>query len=298
MLARRCGRISWLPLVALFLAIENAPSDASAGRDPGNSVPLHLEDDGVITVQVRIDASGPFTLLLDTGSNRSAVSRRIARAMHLTAVARTTRVTAAGSSASDVVQLDAITLGSVTKRGLLVTVLDDADRASLGEELDGILGQDFLLGETYTLDYEHRRLLWEAKLPTRGEMTRLSLKQDEGRWLVALPQNHERSETLWFVPDSGTSTLIVFDQGMPLTLGLRPMPCCATMRTVTGSLDARIVLIDRLQVGAIVLRNRPALVASRRSPDAPAGDGLLPLSMFRSVSFEPSTRSLIVRERQ
>jgi predicted aspartyl protease len=297
MVARRFAQVVWLPVIALILAVAGAQLHAGAPRNEANAVPLRLEDDGVITVQANINGDGPFRLLLDTGSNRSAVSSQVARRMRLAAVARTTAVSATGKRDRAVVRLDALSLGNITKRELLVAVLDEEGRAALGAGLDGILGQDFLLGETYTLDYEHRRLIWEADRSSRGDLTRLTLKEEEGRWLVALPQRQDGTDVLWFVPDSGASALVVFDRGTPLTLSLMPLPSCAMTRTATGSAVMRAVQVDRLRVGSVVMRNRPAVVVDRRSPDAPAGDGLLPLSMFESVSFDPTGSTLLVRAR-
>jgi hypothetical protein len=55
--------------------------------------------------------------------------------------------------------------------------------------------------------------------------------------------------------------------------------------------------VDRLDVGEIVLRRQDCLIADRREAGAPEGDGLLPLSRFAAVTFDPIAKSMMIRER-
>ena len=59
----------------------------------------------------------------------------------------------------------------------------------------------------------------------------------------------------------------------------------------------RASLVGILRVGTLLLRDQPAIVIDRREPDAPAGDGLLPLSAFSRVTFLGTEQILIVQPR-
>jgi predicted aspartyl protease len=262
----------------------------------GTMVPLSLSADGIVTVEAVINGAGPFRLMLDTGSNRSAVSSRLARSLRLTPVATSSMVTAGGTQQQHVVHLTRLTLGTVAKHGLLVPVLDNSAMESVGAGVDGILGQDFLLDQNYTLDYEHRRLAWNAAASTASAPAELALVEAEGRWLVSLPQT-KNEPAARFVPDSGAAGLIVFDRGAALPVPTAPLPVTAQLTTLTGSTSSRAVLVSKMAIGAIVWKNRPALVIDRRDPAAPAGDGLLPLSAFASVTFDAGRRVMTVRSR-
>jgi len=259
------------------------------------SVPLRVEADGILSVSAFVNGAGPFNLLLDTGASRTLLTAGVARRLHLAPVAKSALVSPATSELRGVVRLDEVKLGNVVKRNLLVAVVDNAELEEVGEKFQGILGQDFLLDRDYTLDYEHRRLIWGASADEQTVDARLDLKEDEGRWLAALPQA-DHGTVLWFVPDSGAATLVVFDQGTPLTLPVLPMPSMSEVTTLAGSRRAKQVRIVTLMIGSAAICDRPALVMERRAVKA-AGDGLLPLSMFASVSFHAMERSLVLRLR-
>jgi predicted aspartyl protease len=257
---------------------------SSAGRvvlaEAPTSVPLRMTGSGLVTVSVTINGGGPYTFVLDTGSNRTGVSAQLAARLTLPAVATTTVVSSTGTATGNVIRLDEIALGRVVRRDLL-TVVMPVDLTTVGLRADGVLGQDFLSDETYTIDYGRRRLVWDAVEP-RG--TRLALKRDEGRWLVALPQDTRGSDVVWFVPDSGAQGLVVFDRGIRLPLRLTALPDVA-ISTAAGSATTRAALVRLLRVGPVELADQPAVVIDRRAPDGPAGDGLLPLCLFSTVTF-------------
>jgi predicted aspartyl protease len=250
---------------------------------------------GLVSVPVTINGGGPFTFVLDTGSSRSAVSTRLARRLRLSAVATTNLMSSTATASVPVVRLDGVGVGGKAKHGLLVPVLPIAGQASLGDTADGVLGQDFLLDQNYTLDYDRLRLVWRGTpAPDRGD-ARLTLKNVADRWLVALPQDGE-SQPLWFVPDSGAETFVIFDRGGAARLQLTRIRG-VTVQTVTGHAVAMMVLLHRLQVGSVVLRDLPAVVVTKRPADAPAADGLLPLSAFSQVTFDAGASTLLVRRR-
>ncbi len=125
----------------------------------------------------------------------------------------------------------------------------------------------------------------------------LTLTRNEGRWLVGLPQRDANNHVLWLVPDSGASAFVVFDRGAGTPLALRPLLSSAVTTTLLGRSPARGAILERLRVGQVVFDNRPALVVDRRDPDAPSGDGLLPLCVFARVSFNAREQYLVVRGR-
>jgi predicted aspartyl protease len=271
------------------------------GGGAAEQVAIGLEPNSLVTVTAIVNRMHPTTMLLDTGSTRSIVSARVVRRLNLAPIARTTIVSATGRSQRDVVRLDALGVGSVVKQDVRALVADDAEMRAIGPDVAGIVGQDLLFDRDYTLDYERRRLSWnDAELDGAGledADVRLELKEDEGRWLAALPQAVV-GRVPWFVPDSGASAVVIFDRGMALGMRMSPAPGDVGLTTVTGVGAARSVRIHQLRVGSMAFRHHPALVVERRAPDAPDADGLLPLSMFASVTFRARERVLLVRARR
>lgn len=273
----------------VIVGLANATAGVALAMGPDN-VPLRMTSGGLVFVPVTINGAGPYTFVLDTGSSRTAVSAQLAARLGLSAVATTTVVSSTGTAAGNVVRLEEIALARVVRRDLL-TVVMPADLTTLGLKADGVLGQDFLADETYTIDYGRRRLVLDATAEPRG--TRLALKRDEGRWLVALPQDARGDRVVWFVPDSGAQALVVFDRGTRLPLGLTALPDVA-VSTAAGSATAKAALVRLLRVGPIELADQPAIVLDRRSTDAPAGDGLLPLCVFSTVTFNGREGYMVV----
>ena len=260
---------------------------------PGE-VALTVEAGGLVSLEAYINGAGPFRLLLDTGSSASSVSRKLMRTLQLALVGTGDLVTPSGTRARDGVRLDVVSVGAASRRSLLAHVIDNRDLAALGPDVDGILGQDFLVGQHYTVDYRRKRLSWRAD--TGGDApagATLDLKFEQGRWLAGLPQTDGR--VLWFVPDSGAAALVLYDRGCAAALKTRIVSCCAGVTTVNGSGSARLVIVPEFKVGARVIRNREALILNRAHAHSPTGDGLLPLSMFASVSFHPQQQVLRVR---
>ena len=258
-----------------------------------NRVPLRVSATGVVTVRVIVNGSGPHEFIVDTGSNRTAVTSRLAAKLGLPAVAKTDVVTATSTETQIVTRLDALAVGSVMRRELLAAVLPDRALASLGIDADGLLGQDFLADQNYTLDYVRGQLTWDVQADDAKKDVRLKLRREEGRFLAALPQG-KNADSLWFVPDSGAQALVLFDRGGLNQLTMVPLANTRTS-TVLGASTARTSLVKILQVGPVTLRDLPAVVIDGR--ESHVADGLLPLSTFARVTFLGSEQTLIVQAR-
>jgi len=278
-------------LVVSLALIHVVTVRATASPD---EVPIAVESNGLVSVKVHINGAGPFRLLLDTGSGMSSVSRKLVRTLQLAPVAIADVVTPSGSREREVVRFDVMSVGSASKAGLLAAVHDDRDFVTLGEGVDGIVGQNFLSEQHYQIDYRRKRLTWGASNASDvAAGATLPLKAENGRWLVGLPQG-EDGRLVWFVPDSGAAALVLYDDGSTPVLEFRHRRCCAGVTTVNGRRSARAVLVNELKVGSLVIKNRKAFVVDRPNPGASASDGLLPLSMFASVSFEPGRKVMRV----
>jgi clan AA aspartic protease (TIGR02281 family) len=260
------------------------------------AVAMRVSETGRATIRLTINGGGPYAFVVDTGSNRTAVTSRLAARLGLRPVATTAVVTSASTAMGAVIELDEVTVGTVTRRALPAAVLPEGAASALGRDADGLLGQDFLKEQNYTLDYARGRLVWNDRVDGDRGAVRLALRADEGRWLVALPQDASERHPLWFVPDSGAQSLVLFDRGAAPRLPLSPLPGVRTS-TVLGSSNVRASLVGILRVGALLLRDQPAIVIDRREPDAPAGDGLLPMSSFARVTFLGTEQALIVYPR-
>jgi len=264
---------------------------AAAGAASSPDVTLRIDAAGGIQVPVEVDGQGPYTFLLDTGANASVISSDLAARLALPVVAKTSVQTLAGSEDQLVVRLDRMSISSAARTGVLASVMPSSQLERIVGDVDGIVGQDFLSAFSYTLNYQRKRLTWTAD-DSGGRVERLSLVPRDGRYLVELPQG---DRMVRFVPDSGSQSLVVFERDGVAPVRLVQTSAIAQMTSLTGARDVRLMVLEHLQVGGRAIRNQTTLVVSRDEPDAPAGDGLLPLHLFRSVSFDRDAQCLLVR---
>ena len=264
-------------------------------KEPAGAVPFALDDRGGVVVSASVAGRGPFRLLVDTGSSRSAFSEEAIRTIGATAVAKTEVVSPTGRAWRGVAEIGPVDVGPAAQPKLLVTILPADEVRALGAGVDGVLGQDFLRTLSYTIDYRHRQLLWNVVggPGTDTSEIRLTLRPDEGRFLVELPQDKANSRLVRFVPDSGADMVVMFDRAGELPLAMSQRDRAASVLGLAGRRNAAFGSIAALRIGTEVWRNCPAAVLPGRS-DGPQVDGLLPLRLFSRVSFFPNDGVLVV----
>jgi predicted aspartyl protease len=114
---------------------------------------------GIPLVQVRIDGQGPFSFVVDTGTNCEAIiSPRLAKRLGLRATGRKsiTDLGGHGTRTLDTVALNILSLAGADFRAVRAVVTDLPDGDSV---LDGLLGFGLFRNGLLTLDYPHRRLI-------------------------------------------------------------------------------------------------------------------------------------------
>jgi predicted aspartyl protease len=279
-----------LAAVAILL---NISSPVAASDRPW--VPLSVDANGAVVVPIGVNGRGPFLFLLDTGSSHSVVSRSLAGHLGLRHVARTTVLTSTGSELRGVVRLDLTTIGTARSEGLLASVVPLEQLSALARGIEGIIGQDFLLGFNYTLDYRRRRLTWNDDSALE-DGTRLPLVAQGGRYLVKIEQGGHESPML-LVPDSGSNGLVMFARAGYTRVPLQPAAHPTAVHSLSGRQDARAMMLRELNLGDVTIRDQRVAVVARDPADVLEGDGLLPLHLFASVTFNARALEIIVRER-
>src|SRR5262245_37121294 len=101
----------------------------------------------VVVVPVAVGDGPAVPFLLDTGSTRTVISEALATRLGAPVVGETLVVTSDGARTRDLVRLDRVTLGDLTVDGV------DAIVAPVGRlGVEGVVGQDVLARQNYTLD--------------------------------------------------------------------------------------------------------------------------------------------------
>jgi predicted aspartyl protease len=272
-----------------------------AFADPA-SIAVRIDDIGAVIVPVHINGRGPFEFLVDTGSSHSVVSRSLADELALRFVARTSVLTSTGREWRPVVNLDQTTIGGAESEGLLASVASSTQLDGITRGIDGIIGQDFLFGLNYTLDYRTKRLVWSDEgFATNG--ARLPLVVQGGRYLVQVTSEHDGQPVL-LVPDSGASGFVVYERNGRTAFAQfaadrsgesRSAARMMGVHSLSGRQSARTLMLRELRLGSLTMRDQRVAVVRRDRDDVLDGDGLLPLHLFASVSFNAREQCLVLR---
>lgn len=125
-----------------------SPDDPSAAHDE-----LGFARDSYqrMTVPVRVGGKGPFRFLVDTGSDRTAISRQLATALGLHAGSRARMHSATGETQVAMVAVPDLMLSRKAVRHIDAPLLDARDIGA-----DGILGTDTLRSERLSFDFAAR----------------------------------------------------------------------------------------------------------------------------------------------
>jgi hypothetical protein len=172
------------------------------------------------------------------------------------------------------------------------SVVSLAQLRAMESGVDGIIGQDFLSAFDFTVDYRRKRLRFTAE--AEDENIRLPLVRAGDRSLVQLA-GHAGDGPVLMVPDSGSEGFVIFERNGRTAVRVDLMSQYVGVSGLASRQVGRGALLRELKVGAVTLRNQPAVVLEREGARTVEGDGLLPLHRFSSVSFNNSEGFMVVR---
>lgn len=272
-------------LTVLLLTSATESGLARPALAEGPHTTFVLEMDGGISVPVRINGAGPFRFRLDTGASRTVVTDRLVDRLGLDSIGETVVVTHAGRARQPLVRLARLAIadqGALAVPDALMLPARDLDPAG---RIDGLVGGDALGALAFTIDYGRRRIVWHGDLvPCSPSGTRVPLELTGGRATVTLAQRSGPRGALRMVPDTGADTLVLLarpGRALPFVTPLDTVQ----VRGVAGSLPARRVLVQNLDVGNIRLADQLGLLVDGASAGPFMDDGLLPLHLFTRVTL-------------
>ena len=211
-----------------------------------------------MTVAVKVNDTGPYRFIVDSGADTSVVGTRIAEALRLPAGDRALLNAMTESKYVDRVLLDELELGPTTIRDLEVPALREAD---IGAE--GMIGLDALVEQRLMLDFEKRTISVDdgtSRAPRLyGEIV-VTARLQRGQLILTEARAN------------GTPVDAVIDTGTEITIGndaLRKRLLRADQKfaqlDVTGVTGATVALdiavVKELKLGPIRLRNVPIAFA-------------------------------------
>jgi predicted aspartyl protease len=234
-----------------------APGDEAG---PPESLALAQDPTLRLTLPVMINGQGPFDFLVDTGSNRTVISRELATTLALPPGRKVVIHESVGDDEVTTVVIDHLAIG---KR-----VIDHIEAPALGAKdlgAAGMLGVDALRNLHLVMDFKAMRM---SSSPSRPEVF-------DSHTIVVRGHNRLGQLILVNARIRGVPILVVLDSGAQASVGnpalLKLLTGRATSRdpaktaelvSVTGrKMTVELDQIAEAQVGAIVIRNMPLAFA-------------------------------------
>lgn len=212
-----------------------------------------------MTVNVRVNGTGPYRFVVDSGADTSVVGERIANGLKLPLGRRVILNSITDTQIVDRVLVDELELGPTKIADLEVPVLRERD---LGAE--GMLGLDALVEQRLMLDFEKRLITVDdgrTPLPRYDDMIVVTARLRKGQ--LILTQVTADRQKLEAVVDTG-SEITIGNTALRDKL-LRRNSAQFSEVEVTGvtgtTAKLQIARIDRLKIGGVVLQNVPIAFA-------------------------------------
>jgi predicted aspartyl protease len=253
-------------IAALVLALTVAP-----GALPAGQVAVPPQPDSVLamgnaaarmTVPVTIGSSGPYQFIIDTGAERTVISRELAATLGLSP-GREVRMTAmTGTSNVDTVVIPSLSVSSIASKRIEAPALFSANLGA-----PGMLGIDTLSGHAVSIDFENNRMTVRPStkrgLSGDAESTDIVVRAKSAYGQLIVTQAFYR----------GRRISVVIDTGAEVSMGntalrqrmrheLKKVPEQITLTSVTGqTVLADYTQIDRLDIGGVGFNHLPIAFA-------------------------------------
>jgi predicted aspartyl protease len=254
-------------------ASEAERARASDSILPLESLALSSDQTMRMTVMVKVGGQGPYAFLVDTGSERTAISRQLAALLKLPVgvPARVHRVR--GSETVATVNIPQLGVGS---RSLSVIDAPTFEAQHMGAE--GILGIDSLRSQRVVFDFKAREMrITPGQVDERSQM--------EGDAIIVRARSRKGRLVLTRARIDGIPIAVIIDTGAQYSVGnlalmrqlqrasrvrldrtdLRVNDQSAIMESVTGQVkNVDIARVDRLDLGGVALTDVTVAFASAR----------------------------------
>ena len=292
--------VAGIPLLAQGDLPQNpgpAPTAAGAAAPAAPVDLLAFENDASrMTVPVSIGAKGPYRFVVDTGSERSVVSRELAGSLNLAAGRKVRVTTMTGAGELGTYLLPELRAGSVAAATLEAPVVEARNLGAIG-----MLGLDALKGHTVVIDFD--RNVMEVRPATKKAT---SASSDD---IVIRAKNLYGQLIVTNAHYRGRRISVVIDTGSAVTLGnlalLKKVKTEKSMGnisllSVTGQyLTADYRVIDSLDIAGIGFHSIPMAFADALPfkrfglTDTPALMlGMDSLRLFRRVQIDFANREV------
>jgi len=265
------------------------------------SLPLRMINRHQMIVSVSINHAGPFSFLLDTGTQMTMLDTTLAATLKL-ATSGTAEVASAGVSVSaSFAEVGLVEVGGRSVADQNVLVYDLRNPRATGVDIQGVLGEDFLEHFDMLIDNGHRTLCLDAagkmQAAVKGQHVALLETGKDGSEGGVAPLAHslivsakltDGMRPVRLKLDSGTNMPFLYNTSDYMALGLfhgaalRGGGANGVQRTFTA-LPAQEVRIGAVGIGKVTFIT---LVGAQKNSRTSDFDGLMTMGMFKRIMID------------
>jgi hypothetical protein len=221
----------------ILLAFVISLGPACSARAQALQVPFSFEHNEII-VQVTMDQKGPYAMLLDTDSNPSVVSLALARSAGLPLRKVGGDALGGGADRPEIylTKLARVSLHGSAPKDLQAIAIDLEQMSSrLGTTIAGVLGHNFLSGNTVEIDYPNRllRLGTHPTSPLRV-VARLPFRYDDASSSIIVDGVTVNGKKVSATIDTGSDGTFKLTPAAVESLGLTEAARTGTPETSVG----------------------------------------------------------------
>lgn len=248
-----------VPAMAILMMCPPAAGQPVPAADPPAVVRTLSTSDDRVSIPIHIDGRGPWNFIVDTGSQRTVISRDLADQLALPARRHVTIVSMAGRQETRTVAVPRLGYGAETVDDIEAPVLE-------GDHLGaaGLLGLDSLHAKRLLLNFRTGRMEIGASRPSWRDPNAIIVEARRRKGQLILLHSDA----------NGLKVNIILDTGTHLSVGnlaLRdklirkkraPAMSEISLMSVTGeTLTGQLGRIGRIRMGPIVLTDLPVMFA-------------------------------------
>jgi predicted aspartyl protease len=205
-------------------------------------------------VDVKINGTGPWRFLVDSGADRSVIGAALAARLKLPSESNVLLRGMAGSTTVSTVLIDELRIGTSAINAIVAPALPER---FVGAQ--GIIGIDALADQRILLDFDAKKVtIQDSRKPQVSEPGEI----------VVTARRHKGQLILTQVSVEGDRTYAVIDTGSELTLGNTAMLRRigrrgrdeelreVVLQSVTGeNFTAKVAVLPELRIGGVIMHN-------------------------------------------
>jgi len=288
---------------ALAQAQVAPPDPATAVDNTTQTEDVRFKDDSAqrMTVPVLLSGKGPYRFLVDTGANRTAVSRQVASALRLTAGEGASLHDAAGVSTIATATLPTLQLTRKEIRNVDAALLESVNMGA-----DGILGTDSLRSQRVLFDFEAQTLsIVPSAMPDfRAEPGTIVVQGSRRNGRLVVTEATANSRPMTVIVDTGAQYSIGNAALRKALLGTKLLGPSqqVELQTVSGDkLAGEFMFVREIEIGGVTLRDLLIVFADAHTFKLLGYDkkpamllGMNAMRAFKKVSIDFANRRLRV----